>query len=729
MSRSRGDRYNLALFLLIGGMLAVTGAVVVLIFRPQLAGVVAMAGAATPAPSIPAVDHSPRIPEASQPETHNVHESPGAHHAASAGDPAIATGRPTGGHERTLRDVARAHAAVAQWDAAIRAYDRLLAGGTADRELVLERARVLAWSGAGREAVQALTRSGAMYDPAVRLEAARFLVWAGDPVAADSLVRSVSDAALRAVADSMRTAIRQSAEPDVALASRWLADRDGPLERLLLARALVRAERPAEALIHYRRLGAVPAAGDSILLELADAAVAADSIERAATAVASYLQRHPQDRDARLRLARVRSWTGEFAAARREYLVLLEGQDDASLRFELARVDAWSGEFDLAENALHRLAAERPVGVEAAAVFHLRGDVQRWRGDVGGARATYALAVELDPDREGLAESIAALPPIPVDSGAAAPVARPADRWEFAVDAFGDTEQFRWLSTDASRTWDAAAVTVRLGVRQDLLNGRAPDGSTVDSGYGLELGGAVPVGRQTRISGSAGLRGYGSGVTFGTWSAGLARTLSGGGIASTEYRRQPAVRRVATSAALEAGVVSDVVSATLSTPLAGTHLWSQAEVERLGSGDDGTGRLAGSVSLSRALGGGWSAIAAAGAVTTDGPSPVLDGWGAHFWAPVWYIAPSVGAAWESALADRVTVRVRMLPGHAWIRERDDSARRFAASSSYTLATGLDAAYRGDVWNFEVGGEWGGGIESGYHASAIRARIIRNRTRR
>jgi hypothetical protein len=141
-----------------------------------------------------------------------------------------------------------------------------------------------------------------------------------------------------------------------------------------------------------------------------------------------------------------------------------------------------------------------------------------------------------------------------------------------------------------------------------------------------------------------------------------------------------------------------------------------------------TGRATGAIALSRPIARGLSGVVSLGAISTDGASPVLDGWGPLYWAPQWYVAPAAGAVFDTALSDRLSVRIRMLPGYAWIRERDGVDRRFADDRTLTLGTGVEARYRAPGWLLELGGDWGGGIESGYHASALSVRITRDPAR-
>jgi len=738
MTEPGTDRYGIKLLLLIAAVLAITGAVLLLLFRPQLAAVVGTAGAATPTPSVlerhaedPVPAGSPAAPIAevvagAKPSgPYDVRSGPGTAPALApvAGqgsrDRAVSDAAP---RTATLHERARAHSAAGDWVAAIRAYDRLLALEPRSTALAWERARVLAWSGRGREAAAAARAAGATDDPAVRLEVARFLSWDGDAAGADSVLATIHVPAMAAAVDSVRSRVRSTAEPDAALAARWIAVRDGPHERLLLARALVREGRAAAAVPQFQLAVDDPVTPDAVLLELADAAVAADSVERAARALDRYVRRNPDDHRSRLRLARVYSWTGEFPASRREYEALLARGDDPALRLELARVDAWAGEFGRAEAALRRLVREAPRDAEP---MQLLGDVARWRGDGEEARRWYLRVQQLEPGREGLAEAIAALGAERPDGNDAAVQA--GDRWTGSVDAFGDTERFRWLSSRASREWDAGRGTLRFGVRQDLLDGAAPEGTGTEAGYGAELGGSVPVGARIEVAAGVGIRGFGSGVRFGTLEAGVVTAVPGGKL-SLAYRHEPAVRRVATAAALRAGVVSDAVALTASLPLGSWHLWSQLEAERLRSEAAATGRATGGLSLSRPIAGGLSGVVSLGAISTDGASPVLDGWGPLYWAPQWYVAPAAGAVFDTALSDRLSVRVRMLPGYAWFRERDGVDRRFADDRTLTLGTGVEARYQAPGWLLELGGDWGGGIESGYHASALSVRITRDSAR-
>ncbi|HUE96491.1 MAG TPA: hypothetical protein VMN39_07510, partial [Longimicrobiaceae bacterium] len=225
-------------------------------------------------------------------------------------------------------ELARKLAGERAWPQAIAIYDRLHAAQPEAQPLAIERARVLAWSGDPRAAAAALGRAlgNDATDPELRLEQANFLWWAADFARADSVVGLVAGMpAVAAAADSLRTRIRQGAEPDVPLAEEWLRSRPTALEHLLLARALARGGRGAEAVPHYRAAQRMGSASDEITLEVAAVAAGADSLAAASEALARYLNSHPGDAPNRLQLARYFAWSGRTDEARREYAVLLMG--------------------------------------------------------------------------------------------------------------------------------------------------------------------------------------------------------------------------------------------------------------------------------------------------------------------------------------------------------------------------------------------------------------------
>jgi hypothetical protein len=260
--------------------------------------------------------------------------------------------------EATAATLQRAREAAwsSRHDAAIAAYDTVVAVRPGDRELALERARVLAWAERYSDAADALgTLPPAPADSTADdhgVQRARYLWWSGREREADSLL-SVIRAAHPDLAEAaeLQALIRPSVEPALAVAGRWVAEQpEDPWVNLWLARALVEDRRAAEALAHYRRALGEPGTLDpDVLLEAAGVALGADSLAFAGELLSLYLRDvNPPDWQTRLRLARAYSWGGRYGAAEAQYRIVLEQAPSPDVRLELARMLSSAGRHEAA---------------------------------------------------------------------------------------------------------------------------------------------------------------------------------------------------------------------------------------------------------------------------------------------------------------------------------------------------------------------------------------------
>jgi Tfp pilus assembly protein PilF len=622
--------------------------------------------------------------------------------------------------ESALLGRARRLAAAGQWAPALAAYDELAKAHPALDAVALERARVLAWSGDGAAAGASLAAVAARRpgDAGLRLEAARDYWWASraeeaDSLAGEALRLAPADTAARA----LRARVRRQAQPSLETAERWWRQNDEPTENLQLARALERERRYAASLRHFRAALADPAAPDSVPLELASAALAADSLAVAADAYARWLTVHPRDRGARLALAHARLWAKDYAGAIPVYEELLAGRDDPRLRLELAQTQVWSGREADAEGNLRSLVASDSTD---PAAYRMLGDLARWRGDWASAATAYRRAQRLDPRATDLATPIAEADARAAEA-ARASVSLPTGEGRLAVESFGDNLSFRWTTVSGTRHWEARWGTLDTEVEREMGSGTAGPVGAADgdaSGYGV----SVRAGRRLRgrwsASIEAGGRTYPGERSFATWGAALRQDEPDGRGASIEYLRAPAFRRTATLTALRAGAVSDLLRASASHRMGGWSAWTQAEAERLHASAGTTGRLAGSTVLTRSLGGGWEAITSVGAVTTKGDRPTLPGGQALWWTPAWYVEPEVGAGYRRRLGAAWTAGARATPGWAWVHERGAGPRRFPSSSFPTLAASVDAAFRTGRWSAAGSAAWDGSLGRGYRSLGL-----------
>jgi tetratricopeptide (TPR) repeat protein len=613
------------------------------------------------------------------------------------------------------REAARGAAAERRWKDALARYDRLVAQRPGDRDLAIERARVLAWSGDHGGAADALRalRPDAYREPEVVLELASFLAWASRQEEADDVLESLGRSNPgHPDIDALRTRVRHGADPSVELAARWVALRDTPLERLLLARALVKAGRGAESLQHYRLALHARPPGDSLALEISAVAEAADSLTAAADVLRKYLRAVPDDSDARLRLARLHHRARKYDQARVEYRAVVAATGRNDIRFELAQMEAWSGNSALASSLLEDVLRENGRHAPAR---KLLGDIAFWEGDWQLAHAQYVAAVAADPEFEEARVAAATA----AEAMAGASVRTSPLRWATAIHGFSDSDGFRLLSSQATHHWTRGAWNLDAAVHQDLWDGRHPDGEVLPGpGHGAELAARGAIARTFTVRGAAGLRRFGAGYDFATWAVELASSDLLGVDGSLAYRREPALHRAATAAALHARTRADILELTTSRSRGAWNLWSRLEVERLGSELGETGRASGVAALRRELGGGWGAFATLGGLTTDAQSPVLAGWGPLYWTPASFASTALGIDSRAQLSPDWQLAARISPGYAWIEEREDAQWRYASGSALTLQSGLEAVYHRGSWQASVAGDWGGALH-GYRASALR----------
>ncbi|MDB4948226.1 MAG: hypothetical protein JWM27_875 [Gemmatimonadetes bacterium] len=634
--------------------------------------------------------------------------------------------------ESALLGDARRLAAAGQWAPALERYGALVAAHPGLEPVALERARLLSWSGDPAGAGAALASIAAKHpaDAALRTEAARYYWWAARAEEADSLA---GDALRIAPADSaartLRAEVRRQSQPSVRTATRWWRENDGPTENLQLARALERDRRYAPSLRHFRaalRSADARPAADSLPLEMASAALAADSPAVAAEGYGRWLRDHPADRRTRLALARARVWSNDYAGAIPVYRELLAQRDSTPLRVEMAQAQVWSGREAEAEGNLRSLVAADSTDPKA---WRMLGDLARWRADWKAAGDAYARSARLDPAQTGIGEALA-------DAAGRAELARRAalpprvGEGRVAVESFGDTRGFRWTTVRGARHWEPEWGTLDAVVEREMGSASAgsstvggPSGSpavarTGMDGYGASLRAGRRVGGEWSAYAQGGARDYPDGRAFATWGAGISKEgIEGRGV-SLEYAREPAVRRAATFAALRAGAVSDLLRAQGNGKLGGWSAFTQAEAERLHASAGTTGRLTGSVALARPLGAGFQATASLGAVTTGGGRPVMPDGEALWWTPAWYVEPQAGLAWRRPRPGAWSVGVRANPGWAWVRERGGSLQRFSSSSFPTLGLGTDVQYRTGRWSVGGTAGWDGALGGGYRSLGV-----------
>jgi tetratricopeptide (TPR) repeat protein len=615
-------------------------------------------------------------------------------------------------------DRARRLAQAGNAPAALALYDSLLALRPANDDVAVERARVLSWSGGNAAAGEALAAVAARRgDPELRLEAARNLYWGAQYARADELLDAPDPAppARAAAALALRDSIRRADNPTVARARRWVRQRDGALENLALARAYVRERHPGAALAPYRaalRHGA----RDSLRLELASAALEADSPAVAAGALGEWLDRHPEDRATRLQRARALAWARDYPAASAEYGRVLESRDDPALRYELAEAQSWAGDSLAARANVERVLAADPRNARA---HRLLGDLDRWAGRWTSSLASYERARVLDPSLEGIDPGIAEVREGLRRERAARVAGIPAGAGR--VEGMGDSEGFRWSAVEATRQWaseeDGSTLAVRA--RTERVSADGPDGG---QGVALAVEAMRPLSPRLRASASLGAEAIADRVHPTAWAQ-AAWADTGGAAAALRVTREPAVRRTATAAAVEAGVVSSRVEATGTLPLDGVVLDGGVAAERLGADAGSTDRLEASAGATRALSPELRVTLSASALTTSGAAPQVGG-RTLYWSPRRYLQAQLGAALRRRVSKAVEVEVRAAPGVAWVDERT-AGRRFTGRGLLpAAAAGGEVRYGTAAWSLAGSVDWSAVGVHGYRAAGARVYVTR-----
>jgi Flp pilus assembly protein TadD len=602
-----------------------------------------------------------------------------------------------------------------RWADAVAAYDALVAARPDNVRLAAERARVLQWSGDAARAADAMAAAAARapQDAALRMEAARFAWWAGREEEADRMAGELlASVETRTAADSLRREVRRTHRPSVATAERWVREGGGAGERLALARALAGEERWADALPHYAAAIDAGATGDSLRMEAASAALAASRPDEAARHLSAWLETRPGDRDARLRLARAQSWAKDYDAAAETYGVLLAEGDDAAVRFERAQALAWGGRTTEAERETSAVLALDPARAEAHA---LAGDLARWRGDPETAAARYRRALALAP---ASAETRASLEAAEGEAWQRRLAVVPDGDARVDVAAFGDTEEFRAATVTATRRWRPAWGAVEAEVETGRTTGSLSRARREEAqAFGATARVEAEVRRGLVAGAQVGVRHHEDGGTTPAWGAAVRTT--GATRLSAEYRREPAVRRVFTLAALEAGATSDLLRLAGARDAGRLSASAALEAERLRADEGTTDRFGGSVVVSGGVTQRLSLHAGASAVGTRGDVPRTEAGTALWWTPARYVATEAGATYRVPVGERWTVGATLAPGYAWSRERSGGDGRFPDRGFATVSAALDAGVRVGRWRGMAALAWGGAAERGYRAATVR----------
>jgi tetratricopeptide (TPR) repeat protein len=615
-------------------------------------------------------------------------------------------------------DRARAAAQAGTRDRALFLYDEITRSLPNDRALLIEHASVLASFGEHRKATALLRGALGRFpnDYELQMLAARNAWWSEQPFAADSLVgRALAMRPSDPEAARLRETIRTTTQPSLATAREWAAETNAPREQLLLARALVREGSYAPSLASYRIALTDPRLrSDSLLLEAASAAAAADSVVALDSLTTQYLAIHPNDAAATLRVARAYSWRGDYAQAMRKYEQL--DWSDPAIRLEVAQVLIWSKREKEAEMELKTVVAARPTDATA---LKLLGDISLWRGDYVAAQGYYGQAFAIDPSIEGLgAGQLAAANGIEQARLASLPRATP-NGVTATLDGFGDNQGFRWLSTRARSSFRAGGGFFNATVGQTVYEGSLPLGLSRNPGAGLQVDGTFDLRPGLRFTAMAGGESYAAVSSFALFGAGLTVFDMSGMQVGLEYKHQPAVSRAATFAALQARATSDVLAVNFASTRGAWSSAMRVEGERFESTVGGANRIAGAASVTRTLTPALAATIGLSALRVDRPSPTLPNFGNILWAPSSYVEPSASLAYRRTLTPRLSATSTLQMGYGFANERAGDLQRFGSGSIPIGALGLDLLYSSGQWTVGAGGSYGGALVRGYRSGLVR----------
>jgi len=559
------------------------------------------------------------------------------------------------------RELARLYVTAGRWAEALAIYEALASAAPDDCELLREFAQAATWGERYEQAVQLYARLAELDpdDPSLRHDWARVLYWSDRPELAAEVLDGLPPGYAGPGLDSLRAAIVAALPPpDTATLSL--------LER---ARGLALAGDVASALAIYRLLLSEGPAADSLLLEMADVfEYRANAPDSALSYLRAYLARHPDDHEARLRLAQRLAWSGRLAEA------------EAILRVQPENAEAWA----------------------------LLGELRRWRGDRAGAVEAYQRSLDLTPDEATAAEGLAALRAQLDAELAGQGSIGPASGFEY----FADSEDFslaRWRAG-----WTAGGPRTRGGV--ELALERLDGFELTDEQGDLTAVAARAVGERWWLAG-----GLHSAATLGAWIpesgaqvqplVGLVLTAPnwGGGSYRLEYRHEPAYRETATLEAALSDLRVDL--AGLETYRAIAQRWDlsvRARVARFAGAGDANLRGGAALGVFFRPDPGWIlGFESRGLSFSDSaPRPGRR----LYWDPSWSWENTLLVAWRGAPAPGWELEARTTPGLAWLEERE-----LEPTVVFVFGALLDARYRVGVWTLQGRAGFSQSRAGGYRA--------------
>lgn len=606
----------------------------------------------------------------------------------------------------------------------------------------------------------------------VRVALAKATADAEDPAGADALLAPIAPFTNPRV-DELRLLVRRAMLPDLAAAQRWVREYPGELHyRLVLARALARADRPTAALEHYQ---AAFAADTTLALreETADVALTADSLALASRLLAGVIAADSSRDGALLAYARVRARIGDpagavqaferlmarnpderrFAEARgvlfevddvRLTLPLLARlvafrPDDDALRLRYAQDLERVGDLAGAEAQLDALIAREPTAERLMARARLRstqanldgaladaraaerrapsveaalmqGDIHRWRQERELARQAYARAATLAPDDIRVAEGRRLLAAQRRDALSYIPeYGRSAASWGLA-----DSDGFSAYALRAQLGAAPLSGETVLLAAAELRQASGATGTTL-VGFGGDIGVARPIGG-LGVSARVGALAFDGGSPTPTAAVEVSRRSQALSIRGA-LNYGPAYETLRAPAALARNDVlagTTLLGSVSAQPAARWDLYAQADATALGDGNGRGAVVAGArYAVGPRLGLLYTASAAAFSEGT-----------ASYWSPASFVTQGLALDLRVNQPAGWSYGARLAPAYAWIRETAPGRAAGLQSALQGTVTG-DATWRRGSLEVGIYGGYGQDRAGTYAATfgGLRARWV------
>ena len=558
-----------------------------------------------------------------------------------------------------------------------------------------------------------------------RLGLARALTWSNHHREAEAQL-----ARLRAVrpgnsevAQLTRT-VRAAFDPSSREAKAWVASDPGHLPyRIQLARAYAREGQSREAAEQFALVfrGGVR---DDLVREAAAANADAKRFTVALPLYRRAVARAPSDTALRHDYARVLWSSRDRTAALAQYDTLLLLSPSPAWLVERARLRIAIRDRAGAERDLASAIAMRPT----AEAYLVRGELRRWEGQLGAARAEYERALQLagnDETADEIRDLIALVEREARPSLGAAPEGD-APGWTARAELASDNTGFSYLSGGGRYGIPIGRLAAAsIGVEQRRVAARSGLHSRETYGFGGDLGATIGF-PFARISVRAGALRHGGAATAGYGGVGAIGWWRGWR-ASAELKRELAYPHLMTASVLagsgapEGEGVSESVMATRQIySVAGSagviDFGIVADLMRL---SDGNTRPAITTTVRYPLGEEVAALYVGSDLRFRERS-------ALYWDPQHYAAHSLGLE-AAARRDRgVSYVARILSGVARSTQPgpDPQIEGMTTQYAFHAAAEGEVMYRAPGWEMGLGAWYGRGREGGYQrrGGSVRVRL-------